>query len=113
MNPLAKMKTLGSSLDHRSLNATVRLWSPQSTAQYAATTRKGEYYRGELPLNNITGAVWMTITNLAVLNDGSNPDILTNTTGNVFVSKTVLVQRDTSRKKEARNDLRGRAATPE
>ena len=52
---------------------------------------QGQYYRGELPLNNSTGAVWLTITNLAVLNNRSNPDILINATGNVFVSKTAEV----------------------
>ena len=67
------------------------LWSPQSTSIYATTTRKGEYYRDDLPLNNSTGAVWMIITNLAVLNNGSNPDILTNTTGNAFVPRTAEV----------------------
>ena len=72
-------------------NATITLWSPQSTALYAPTTRKGEYYRGELPLNNNTGAVWLTITNLAVLNNGTNADIVTNTVGNAFVPKTAEV----------------------
>ena len=43
--------------------ATVSLWSPESTALYASTTRKGEYFRGELPFHNSTNALWLTITN--------------------------------------------------
>ncbi len=69
-------------------NATVSLWSSNSTSLYATTTRKGEYFHGELPLNNSTGAVWITITNLAVLQNGSNPDIVTNTVGQTFVPRT-------------------------
>ncbi len=69
-------------------NATVSLWSTNSTSLYATTTRKGEYFHGELPLNNSTGAVWLTITNLAVLQNGGNPDIVTNTIGQTFVAQT-------------------------
>ena len=36
-------------------------------------------------MNNSTGAVWLTLTNLAVLNNGANPEIITNTVGNAFV----------------------------
>lgn len=32
--------------------------------------------------------MWLTITNLAVLNNGNNPDIVTNTIGQTFVPKT-------------------------
>jgi len=69
-------------------NATVSLWSTNSTSLYATTTRKGEYFHGELPLNNSTGAVWLTLTNLAVLQNGGNPDIVTNTIGQTFVAQT-------------------------
>jgi len=67
-------------------NATVSLWTPDG--YWAQTSRKADYFRGELPLNNATGALWLTITNLAVLNNGTNPDILTNTVGNAFVART-------------------------
>ncbi len=67
-------------------NATVTLWG--DNGQYSPTTRKGEYFRGELYANNTTGAVWLTITNVAVLNNGANPDIVTNQTGKVLLSKT-------------------------
>ncbi len=67
-------------------NATVTLWG--SDGSYATTLRKGQYFDGELWLNNVGGAFYTTITNLAVLNNGSNPDIVTNIAGNVFVAKT-------------------------
>ncbi len=49
------------------------------------TYRKGDYYRAQLPVNSSAGPVFQSVTNLAVLNQGTNPDILTNVTGNVFV----------------------------
>ncbi|MCW5551781.1 MAG: RHS repeat-associated core domain-containing protein [Verrucomicrobiae bacterium] len=67
-------------------NATVTLWG--DNGGYSSTSRKGEYFRGELYANNATGAVWLTITNVAVLNNGANPDIVTNTVGRTFVPKT-------------------------
>jgi RHS repeat-associated protein len=67
-------------------NATVTLWGDNGS--YSPTSRKGEYFRGELYANNSTGAVWLTITNVAVLNNGANPDIVTNVTGKVALSKT-------------------------
>jgi YD repeat-containing protein len=67
--------------------ATVSLWSKDSTALYTPTTRKGDYFRGEMPFNNSTGAMWLTITNVAVLNDGTNPDIVTNVVGNLLLAK--------------------------
>ncbi len=67
-------------------NATVSLWTPDG--YWAQTSRKSDYFRGELPINNSTGALWLTITNLGVLNNGTNQDILTNTVGNAFVART-------------------------
>lgn len=66
--------------------ATVTLWGDNGV--YSMTSRKGEYFRGELYANNSTGAVWLTITNVAVLNNGGNPDLVTNTSGRVYVPKT-------------------------
>ena len=74
------------SLGAANSNATVSLWSAEGG--YAPTSRKGEYFRGELAVNNSTGAVWLTLTNLAVLTNGNNPDIITNTVGNAFVPLT-------------------------
>ncbi len=50
------------------------------------TYRKGEYFRGEVAVDNTSGPVWRAITNLAVLNNGSNPDIVTNVVGNTLVA---------------------------
>ena len=67
-------------------NATVTLWG--DNGQYSPTSRKREYFRGELYAKNATGAVWLTITNVAVLNNGANPDMVTNVTGKVLLAKT-------------------------
>lgn len=67
--------------------ATVSLWSPQSTNFYTATTRKGEYFRGEMPFNNTTGAMWLTITNVAAISNYNTPDIATNTVGRMLLAK--------------------------
>jgi RHS repeat-associated protein len=67
-------------------NATISLWG--SDGSYAATSRKGDYYHGELPVTNDDDAVFLAVTNLAVLNNGNNPDVITNTSGNVFVPQT-------------------------
>lgn len=56
------------------------------TVNNQPTYRKGTYYRAQLPLNNSSGAVYQPVTNLAVLNrGGTNQDILTNFTGNIFL----------------------------
>ncbi len=67
-------------------NATVTLWGDNSA--FSATSRKGEYFRGELAATNTANALWLGITNLAVLNNGSSADIVTNTVGKMFVTKT-------------------------
>lgn len=66
--------------------AIVTLWGDNGA--YSATTRKGDYFRGELAATNASAALWLSITNLAVLNNGSNPDILTNTVGKAFIAQT-------------------------
>lgn len=66
--------------------ATVTLWGDNGA--FSATVRKGDYFRGELGVTNTANPVWLAITNLAVLNNGSNPDLVTNTIGKTFVAKT-------------------------
>jgi RHS repeat-associated protein len=68
--------------------ATVSLWSKDSTALYTSTTRKGDYFRGEMPFNNATGALWLTITNVAVLSNSASADIVTNIGGSSLLAKT-------------------------
>jgi RHS repeat-associated protein len=67
-------------------NASVTLWG--SDGSYTLASRHGDYFRGELAVNNSTGALWLTITNFAVLTNGSNPDIETNLNGSTFLPKT-------------------------
>ncbi len=68
--------------------ATVSLWSKESTALYTSTTRKGDYFRGEMPFNNATGALWLTITNVAALSNYTGADIVTNIAGSLRLAKT-------------------------
>jgi RHS repeat-associated protein len=67
-------------------NATVTLWGDNGS--YSPTERKEDYFWGELPVNNPTGAVWLTITNLAVLQHGTNTDIVASSTGSTFIKRT-------------------------
>jgi len=66
-------------------NATVTIWNSDGT--YTQTYRKGEFYRGELPVTNSLQPLWFTVTNLAVLNNGTNADIVTNAVENDFFAK--------------------------
>jgi RHS repeat-associated protein len=52
------------------------------------TYRKAEYFRGELTVTNAVGPIWISLTNLAVLQNGTNSDIATNFVGGEFVPKT-------------------------
>jgi len=67
-------------------SATVSLWTDQG--YWAQTERKGDYFRGELAVNNSTGALWLTITNVAALANATDPDLVTNTVGNKLLAKT-------------------------
>ena len=58
------------------------------TVNDTPTYRKGEYFLAQVEAANGAGALWLSLTNLAVLQNGSNPDIVTNTVGNLFVAKT-------------------------
>ena len=58
------------------------------TVNDQATYRKGNFYRAQLPLNNTFNAVYAAVTNLAVLNQGTSEDIVTNIIGNIFLPQT-------------------------
>jgi RHS repeat-associated protein len=58
------------------------------TVNNRATYRKGEYYRLELNLDNSSSAVWSSVTNVAVLNNGTNADIVTTAIGSIFLAQT-------------------------
>jgi RHS repeat-associated protein len=65
--------------------STVTLWADNGA--FSPTSRKGDYFRGELTVTN-SSALWLGITNLAVLNNGTNADIIATNTGNLFVAQT-------------------------
>jgi RHS repeat-associated protein len=69
-------------------NATVSLWSADGPSALVTAYRKGDYFRGELFFNNSTGLVYAAITNLGVLANGGNPDIVTTNTGNALRVQT-------------------------
>jgi hypothetical protein len=48
----------------------------------------GAVYRDQLALNNSSGPIWQSVTNLAVLNQGANADIIATNIGNVFLPQT-------------------------
>ncbi len=50
--------------------------------------RYGNYFQDELGVNNSSSALWFSLTNLAVLNNGTNADIVATNTGNIFLPMT-------------------------
>ncbi len=74
------------SLGTASANATVTLWSSDGSS--ASSQRKGTYFRAELPEDNTSAARWLALTNLAVLNNGTNADIVATTVGYQFLPQT-------------------------
>lgn len=61
------------------------------TANDAPTYRKGEYFRGEVAVANGSAPAYITLTNLAVLPNGSNPDITTNAVRTLTVAKATEI----------------------
>ncbi len=57
-------------------NATVTIWSSNASVMPVVTTRKGEYFRGEVRFTNAAGPVYLGITNIAVLQTPTH-DIIT------------------------------------
>ena len=50
--------------------------------------RQGDYFWADLGVDNTGAARWLSLTNLAVLNNGSNPDLIATNLGNRFVART-------------------------
>jgi len=70
-----------------SANATnVSIWGPGGS--YVIPYRKANYFWGELSVNNASAPVWASVTNLAVLPNGTNPATLGSVAGNLFVPQT-------------------------
>ncbi len=57
------------------------------TVNNTPTLRKTNYFAAEVPVNNSTGAVYITLTNLAVLNNGTNADIISTNRGGQLIAK--------------------------
>ena len=67
-------------------NATVTLWGDNGS--YGRTLRKGEYFCGQVAVTNSSGAVWLTVTNLAVLQNGTSADTVSSVTGKALLART-------------------------
>ena len=57
------------------------------TVNALATYRKGEYFRKELAADNSSAPVWQAITNIAVVPNGPNADLVSTNTGNLLLAK--------------------------
>ena len=57
------------------------------TVNFQPTYRHGEFFRGELAVNN-SSALWRGVTNIGVLNNGTNADIVTTNLSFSFVPAT-------------------------
>jgi RHS repeat-associated protein len=55
------------------------------TVNKQATTRQGSYYRAELTVTNTSVPLWVGLTNVAVLNQGTNVDLIATNIGNLYV----------------------------
>ena len=58
------------------------------TVNLQRAARQGNYFWDELAVGNTTSPLWLALTNLAVLNNGTNADIVATNLGNVFVKQT-------------------------
>jgi len=67
-------------------NAKVAILSGRGA--WVAAYRKTNYFWGELSLNNAVGPVWATVTNVAVVTNGSSPADASSAVGRVFIPQT-------------------------
>jgi len=58
------------------------------TVNNARAYRHGEFFRAEVPEDNSASALWLSLTNLAVLANGTNSDIAATNIGNTFLPQT-------------------------
>jgi len=58
------------------------------TVNLQRASRYGNYFSDELAVTNTSAAIWQPFTNVAVLNNGTNADIITTNQGNGLVVKT-------------------------
>jgi RHS repeat-associated protein len=67
-------------------NATVTIWTDSNN--FVQPYRHGEYFRGQLQFTNSSSSVWASISNVAVLPNGTNADIVSAIGGNVFLPQS-------------------------
>jgi len=67
-------------------SATVTVYSPPTTNP--VSYRKEEYYRAEVVITNSAAVAYQPLTNLAVLKQGTNADIVATNIGNFLLAKT-------------------------
>ena len=58
------------------------------TVSLQRAVRQGSYFWDELPENNTSSSLYVSLTNLAVLNNGPNADIVATNLGNIFLPET-------------------------
>ncbi|MDR3411032.1 MAG: hypothetical protein P4L87_08845 [Formivibrio sp.] len=58
------------------------------TVNLQRAVRQGNYFWDELAANNSGSSLYLSLTNLAVLNNGTNADIIATNVGNVFLPQT-------------------------
>ncbi|MDR3412851.1 MAG: RHS repeat-associated core domain-containing protein, partial [Formivibrio sp.] len=58
------------------------------TVNLQRAVRQGNYFWDELAANNSGSSLYLSLTNLAVLNNGTNADIITTNVGNAFLPQT-------------------------
>jgi len=58
------------------------------TVNLQRAVRQGSYFWDELPENNSASSLYISLTNLAVLNNGTNADIVVTNVGNAFLPQT-------------------------
>jgi RHS repeat-associated protein len=58
------------------------------TVNLQRAVRQGNYFWDELAANNSGSSLYLSLTNLAVLNNGTNADIIATNIGNVFLPQT-------------------------
>ena len=54
---------------------------------FTPTYRKGEFFRADVKFTNTTAPAYLALTNIGVLKDGANPDIVTTNTGSLLLPK--------------------------
>jgi hypothetical protein len=58
------------------------------TVNLQSTHRKGEYYRANIATDNSGGPVWLGLTNVGVLRNGTNADIVATNAGHLLLVRT-------------------------